>query len=97
MLADVLENFINSTLNNYYLDPCYYYSLPGLSWDAVLRMTKIELDQIKNDEIHTFIERAKRGGICIVSKRYSEANNKNCPNYDPIKEFIEIRYFDILI
>ena len=74
-LADVFENFINNCVTYYQLDPCYYLSDPGLSWDAMLRMSKKRLAKISDSEIHSLIERAKKGGICFVRKRYSKANN----------------------
>ena len=39
-LADVFENFISTSLKCYNLDPCHYFSAPGLSWNAMLKMTK---------------------------------------------------------
>ena len=44
LLTDVFENFINTCLKYYGLDPCHYFSSPGLSWDAMLKLIKIELD-----------------------------------------------------
>ena len=38
--ADVLEKFGNNSLKNYGLCPSHYLSAPGLSWDAMLKMTK---------------------------------------------------------
>ena len=46
LLADVLEKFIGTCLEYYGLDPCHYFSSPGLSWDAMLKMTGIELELI---------------------------------------------------
>ena len=43
LLVDVFEKFIKTCLNYYGLDPCHYFSSPGLSFDAMLKMTKIEL------------------------------------------------------
>ena len=43
LLADVFEKFISTCLKFYELDPCHYFSAPGLSWDAMLKITKIEL------------------------------------------------------
>ena len=40
LLADVFEKFIRTFLNYYGLDLCHYFSSPGLSWDAMLKMTK---------------------------------------------------------
>ena len=41
----------------------------------MLKMTKIESEKI-DDDIRQFNERAVRGGVCIVVKRHSKANNK---------------------
>ena len=43
LLADVFENFIDTCLKYYELDPCHYFSAPGLSWDAMLKMTGVKL------------------------------------------------------
>ena len=45
LLADVFENFRRTCLEYYKLDPCHYFTSPGLSWDAMLKMTDIKLDQ----------------------------------------------------
>ena len=41
LLVDVFEKFRNNSLTNYRLCPSHYLSAPGLSWDAMLNMTKI--------------------------------------------------------
>ena len=63
MLAHVFEKFISASLKYCNLDPCHYFSATGLSWDAMLKMTKVELEKISDVEIHLFIERGMRGGI----------------------------------
>ena len=42
-LAYVFEKFIDTYLEFYGLDPCHYFSSPGLSWDVMLRMTGVKL------------------------------------------------------
>ena len=42
LLAGVFEKFIDTCSKYYGLDACYYFSAPGLSWDAILKMTGIE-------------------------------------------------------
>ena len=76
LLADVFEKFINTCLNFYRIDPCHYFSSPGLSRDAVLKMTEIELDLISYIDMHLFIQKGMRGGISYVAKRHNKANNK---------------------
>ena len=41
LLADAFAKFINTCLGYYGLDPCHYFSSPGLSWDAMLKMTEM--------------------------------------------------------
>ena len=45
LLADVFERFIDTCLKYYELDPCHYFSAPGLSWDARLKMTGVKLEK----------------------------------------------------
>ena len=94
LLCDVFEKFINTCLNYYGLDPCHYFSSSGLSWDAMLKMTGIELELISDINIHLFIEKVMRGGISYIDKRHSKANNKYVKNHDSTKENIFIMYFD---
>ena len=46
LLADVLENFVSKCITQYKLDQRTYLTSPGLAWDAMLRMTNVELDLI---------------------------------------------------
>ena len=38
LLADVFQKFINMCLDYYELDPCHYFSSPGLSWDIASQL-----------------------------------------------------------
>ena len=73
-LADVFEKFIDTCLKFYKLNPCHYFSSPGLSCAAMLKMTGVKLEKIPNIDIYLFIEKGLRGGISYIAKRYSEAN-----------------------
>ena len=44
LLADVFENFRKTCIQYYKLDPAHYFTSPGLSWDAMLKMTDIKYD-----------------------------------------------------
>ena len=74
LLCDVFEKFISVCLKEYGLDPCHYFSSPGLSWDVMLKMTGIRLEKINNIDIHLFLEKGMRGGISYISKRYSKSD-----------------------
>ena len=53
----------------YVLDPCHYFSSPGLSWDAMSKMTEIELEKISDIDKYLFIEKGLRGGISYLLKQ----------------------------
>ena len=88
------EKFINTCLEYYGLDPCHYFSSPGLSWDAMLKMTGIELKLISDIDMHLFIEKAMRECISYIAKRFSKANNKYMECYDSSKPNKFIMYLD---
>ena len=75
LLADVFENFRKVCQEKYRLDPAHYYSAPGLSWDALLKKTGVELELLTDMDMHLMIERGMRGGISMASKQYAKANN----------------------
>ena len=90
----MFEKFIKTCSDHYRLDPCHYFSSPGLSWDAMLKVTVIELDLLSDFDMHLFIEKGMRGGISYIAKRHSKANNKYLKSYDEHKESIYISYLD---
>ena len=82
LLADVFENFRKTCLQNYKLDPCHYFTSPGLSWDAMLKMTNIKLELITDIDMFQFIEKGMRGGTSYIANRHGEANNKYMKTYN---------------
>ena len=85
-LADVIEKFRNNSWKNCGLYPSHYLSAPALSWDAMLKMIKIELELILDLDMYIFFEKGTRGGIYYISNRYIKANNKYLKPYDPTQE-----------
>ena len=81
LLCDVFEKFIKTCLDYYCLDPSHYFSSPGLSWDAMSKMTKIKLEKINDINFHLFIEKGMRGGITYISKRYAKSDDKKTIMY----------------
>ena len=74
--TDVFQNFREACLSYYGLDPCHYITSPGLAWDAMLKMTKVNLDLISEIEMQFFIEKGMLGGISYIAHRHAKANNK---------------------
>jgi hypothetical protein len=94
LLADVWENFCATCHKYYGLDPCWYYTAPGMSWDAALKMTGIKLELLTDPDMHIFFENGMRGGMSTVSHRYAAANNKYMTGYDKSKESSYLMYLD---
>ena len=79
----------------YGLDPCHYFSSPGLAWDAMLKMSGVRLRLIDDIDMHLFIERGMRGGISYIAKRYCRANNEFVKGYDEDVQKSFITYWDV--
>ena len=92
LLADVFDKYIKTCIKYYSLYPTHYFSASSLSWDTMLRMTGVKLDKINDSDMHIFIERGMRGGICVAVKKYCKANNEDCKDYDSNKSRTEIQY-----
>ncbi|GLH13802.1 Uncharacterized protein GBIM_18297 [Gryllus bimaculatus] len=61
------SNFLEKCLEVYGIDPTFYYSAPGLSWDAMLTTTGIQLELLTDIDMVLFFERGIRGGHVQVS------------------------------
>ena len=94
LLADVFENFRKTCLEYYKLDPCHYFTSPGLSWDAMLKMTDIKLELMNDIDMFQIIEKGMRGGISYIANRYGKANNKYMKKYDEKAPSKYIMYLD---
>jgi hypothetical protein len=55
-LADVFETFRDLSLKEDQLDPAWYYAALGLSWDAMLKTTKLEYDPIFDMDMLLFLK-----------------------------------------
>ena len=94
LLSDVMENYRNVCIDNYKLDPLWYYTAPGLAYDAALKISKIELELITDPDMYLLVENSIRGGISTIMKRYAKANNPYANDFDPEKENTYIQYLD---
>src|SRR5688572_6526149 len=94
LLADVFENFRDVCMSNYGLDPAWYFTSPGLAWDAALKITKVQLELMSDYNMLLMIKRGLRGGVSTISNRYARANNKYMPSFDDSEPSSFIAYLD---
>ena len=95
LLADVFVNFRNICMENYKLDPAHYYTAPGLSWDACLKMTDVKLELISDINMLLMIEKGIRGGVSMISNRYGKANHKYMDDkFNPSEPSKYLTYLD---
>ena len=94
LLADIFKNFTKTCMQYYKLDPCHYFTSPGLFWDAMLKMTDIKLELITDVDMFQFIEKGMRGGISYIANRYGKANNKYMKEYNEKLPSKYIMYLD---
>ena len=105
LLSDIWRNFKDTCYKIYGLDASYYYTAPGLSWDAMLKHTteeykkkkkvfQIELITDSDMDMYLFVEDNIRGGLSQITTRYAEANNKYMKNYSKDSKESYILYLD---
>ena len=75
LLTDVFKNFRDLCLENYCLDPCWYFRAPGLAWDKALKKTP-RLEPLTDPDILLMFEKGIRGGVSSIMHRHRKANNK---------------------
>jgi len=77
LLADCMLKTGKILWDSYGLDLGRYLSLPMVAFDAVLKLSNIELEYIKDPDMYLWLEKALRGGYCSVGGiREARANNK---------------------
>ena len=63
-------------MKEYQLKPAWYYTAPGLVWDAALKYAKVRLKLLSDINMLLMVKLGIRGGICIAANLYAKANNK---------------------
>ncbi|XP_071575456.1 uncharacterized protein [Temnothorax nylanderi] len=80
LLADIFENFRDTCLASYGLDPAY---------------TGVRFELLTDIDMALFVERGIRGGLSQCSLRYARANNRHVPTYDSSQPTTYLMYDDV--
>ena len=70
LLADVFETHRDMSIKNYGIDPAWNFTLPGESWEAMLKMTKVKLELLSDVGHLDMINDSIRGGVSTITHRY---------------------------
>ena len=92
LLADVSENFRNTCLEIYELDPAKFLSAPGLAWQAALKKTKVKLKLLTDINILLMVGEGMIEEIYRSVYRYAEADDKCMKDFDKNKESSYVQY-----
>ncbi|KAJ8974519.1 hypothetical protein NQ317_000322 [Molorchus minor] len=95
LLTSVFETFRETCHKTYKIDPGRHFTLPGYTWDCMLKYTGCKLETLQDVDMLMFIERGIRGGISQCCNRFSQANNKYLDDYDSNKPSTYLMYFDV--
>lgn len=96
LLCEVFEGFRKLTYDRFQLDSAWFMTLPGFSFKAALKISKIKLQILNDIDMLQFVELGIRGGITQCIKRHVVANNKYIPEtFNPSKESSYIFYGDV--
>ena len=82
------------SLETYGLDPIHYYSLPGISWDAMLNYRAVELELITYPDMHQMVEKSMRGGISNIYLQHATSNHPSMDTYNENEETRTLTYQD---
>lgn len=94
LLSDVFETFRDTCMSFYKLDPAHFFTAPGLSWQAALKMTDVKLELITDIDLHLFIEAGIRGGVSTITRRFAKSNIPGEAEYDPEQPPEHLIYWD---
>ena len=96
LLEDIFENFRDTCLKHYQLDPAHFYTVPGLAWTAALKLTKIKLELLMDyrhvADVREGYQRWYHTGSAPVCKGKQPVHGDQ---YNPEEESSYLQYLDV--
>ena len=80
LLADVMTQ--KEFHQCYGLELMKYATLPGMSLDAMLKISRVKLEIIKDPDMHLILHKNIPGGTVMVVKRHARINQPSREDYD---------------
>ena len=98
-LADIMEHYRSTFLENFKLDPCQYITHASASYDAMLRMccprAERGLGIIKDARIYDLLKGNIRGGLGHIAQPFARANNEKVSGFDKTLPSSWLLFYDI--
>lgn len=73
-LADMFQSYRKECIKAFEIDPCYYETLSSFAWDAMMKFTKVQFEDIKDPEMNDLIKDNMRQVLVesVTSEEYDE-------------------------
>ena len=76
LLACVFEKFKKVSVNEFDINPLYFLSLPGYTWQCGLKYTGINLQTLQDKDMILLLENIIRGGVSpVMGDRYIKSDD----------------------
>ena len=79
---------------NFHMDINHFLGIPGLSFNIMLKISKVKLELISNPEICNFFRKSIRGGMSFIATRKAKSDYDNSNVENSNKRMTHIRYID---
>ena len=94
LLAEIMMVYRKVIQDNFQMDINHFLGIPGLSFNLMLKISKVKLELISDPEMSDFFRKSIRGGMSFIATRnaksdYTDSNIENCR-----EKMNHIRYID---
>ena len=94
ILAEIMTVYRKVIQDHFQMDIHHFLGIPGLSFNIMLKISKVKLELISDPEMSDFFQKSIRGGMSFITTRkaksdYTDSNIENCQG-----RMTHIRYID---
>ena len=79
---------------HFQMDINHFLGIPGLSFNIMLKISKVKLELISNPDICNFFRKSIRGGMSFIANRRAKSDYTNSDVENCNKRMTHIRYID---
>ena len=73
LLSEFFLVYRNLIFTNFELDVNHFLGIPSLSFNIMLKISKVKIELISDPEMSKFFRDSIRGGMSFISKRHSKS------------------------